>query len=396
MRAAARRRNFCASSFATSSAAIIRPTGRCGRRSCRSCRTRPSAPSRTGCGGFNEPDLEAALVAIDPATGDILALVGGRDFRQSQFNRAVPQPPPARLGVQAVRLCRGARARLLAGVGARAAWRTSRPQGPDEWAPRNAEGETPDALTLRAALIESNNRAADRAAAARRIAARPAARVRAPGCATCPTCHRSRSAPALVTPLDLTAAFAMFPNGGLAVRPRGIVRVLDADGGTRLRQPVRTAERVISPQTAFQMVSMLEDVIDRGTGARRASWGIRFPAAAKTGTTDDFKDAWFVGFSIVGRGRRVGRLRSADDDRPRGVRRAVRAADLGRLHEPRGRAAAAAGIRGARRARARSSCATCRTCGRSRDARSTPSTSRKGTTSRRGCARFTAARSSSG
>ncbi len=67
---------------------------------------------------FNQPDLQAALVAIDPRTGDILALVGGRDFRQSQYNRAVAQPPATRLGVQAVPLCRCAGARLLARVAA--------------------------------------------------------------------------------------------------------------------------------------------------------------------------------------------------------------------------------------------------------------------------------------
>src|SRR4030095_11049097 len=74
-----------------------------------------------------------------------------------------------------------------------------------------------------------------------------------------------------VTPLDLTAAFAMFPNGGLAVRPRGIVRVVDADGATAYDNPPRR-EPVISPQSAYQMVSMLVDVIDRGTGAAARGW----------------------------------------------------------------------------------------------------------------------------
>ena len=67
---------------------------------------------------LRRPGLEAALVAIDPATGDILAMVGGADYARSTYNRAVAQPAAARLGVQAARLCRGARARLLAGVGA--------------------------------------------------------------------------------------------------------------------------------------------------------------------------------------------------------------------------------------------------------------------------------------
>jgi penicillin-binding protein 1A len=88
----------------------------------------------------------------------------------------------------------------------------------------------------------------------------------------------------------------MFPNGGLSVRPRGIVGVTDADGASVLDQAPAT-ERVVSAETAFQMVSMLQDVIDRGTGAAARSWGVQFPVAGKTGTTNEFKDAWFVGFS---------------------------------------------------------------------------------------------------
>jgi penicillin-binding protein 1A len=101
----------------------------------------------------------------------------------------------------------------------------------------------------------------------------------------------------LVTPLQLTAAFAMFPNGGSAVQPRGLTRVIDQDGGVAFDNPAR-ADRVISEPVAFQMVSMLEDVVDRGTAVpARISYGVRFPIGGKTGTTDDFKDAWFVGFS---------------------------------------------------------------------------------------------------
>jgi penicillin-binding protein 1A len=101
----------------------------------------------------------------------------------------------------------------------------------------------------------------------------------------------------VVTPLELTAAYAVFPNGGLSVQPRAIARVIDADGAVAYSNPVQ-GQRVISDQVAFQMVSMLQDVVERGTGsAAKTTYGIRFPIAGKTGTTDDFKDAWFVGFS---------------------------------------------------------------------------------------------------
>src|SRR6185436_11777025 len=99
-----------------------------------------------------------------------------------------------------------------------------------------------------------------------------------------------------VTPLQLTAAYAVFPNGGFAVSPRPIIQVLDNDGYAVANRAV-DRKPVLSEATAFQMVSMLSDVLDEGTGAAARSLGVRFPAAGKTGTTDDFKDAWFVGFT---------------------------------------------------------------------------------------------------
>ncbi len=243
---------------------------------------------------FNAPQLQAALVAIDPQTGDVLALVGGRDFRESQFNRATRsrrQPGSAfKPLLYAAALQHGySPVSVLQGLA------TIQPQGPEEWAPRNASGETPDALTLRAALLESNNRAAT--ALQQAIGSRPVLRLASDaGLRDLPDVPSLSLGTGLVTPMDLTAAFAMFPNGGNAVRPRAIVRVINADGGTAFDNPVH-AERAVSPQVAFQMVSMLSDVLDRGTGAAARSWGIRFPSGGKTGTTDDFKDAWFVGFS---------------------------------------------------------------------------------------------------
>src|SRR5262249_46999096 len=170
------------------------------------------------------------------------------------------------------------------------------PQGPDEWTRRSAKGEAPETLTLRAALIESNNRAAS--ALQQRLGSKPVLRLASSvGLGDLPDVPSLSLGTGLVTPLELTAAFAIFPNGGLAVQPRGISRVIDQDGSVAYDNPAR-ADRVISEEVAFQMVSMLEDVVDRGTASpARSSYGIRFPVGGKTGTTDDFKDAWFVGFS---------------------------------------------------------------------------------------------------
>jgi penicillin-binding protein 1A len=243
---------------------------------------------------LGDSGLQAALVAIDPRTGDVLALVGGRDFAESQFNRATRsrrQPGSAfkpllfaaalEDGFSPVTMIEG-----LANI---------EPQGPDEWSPRNASGEIEDALTLRAALLESNNRAAT--ALQQRLGTKPLLKLASHvGLEDMPDVPSLSLGTGLVTPLDLTAAFAIFPNGGSAVTPRALVRVLDADGGVAYENPIHT-ERVLSPQTSFQMVAMLSDVLDRGTGAAARRWGVTFPSGGKTGTTNDFKDAWFVGFS---------------------------------------------------------------------------------------------------
>ncbi len=249
---------------------------------------------RAGLGRFPQRDLQAALVAIDPRTGSILALVGGRDFADSQFNRAAlsrRQPGSAfKPLLYAAALEHG-----YSPVSAIEGLASIAPQGPDEWAPRNADGNTPDVLTLRAALLESNNRAAT--ALQQQLGAKPVLRLAAHvGLQDMPDVPSLSLGTGLVTPLELTGAYAVFPNGGLAVTPRAILRVLDADGGVALDVPMQS-ERVISVQTAYQMVSMLSDVIDRGTGVAVRRAGVDFAVAGKTGTTNDFKDAWFVGFS---------------------------------------------------------------------------------------------------
>jgi len=244
---------------------------------------------------FGKPDLQAALVAVDPATGDVLAMVGGRDYRQSQFNRAWRsrrQPGSAfKPFLYAAALTRGySPVSVLEGL------TSIQRQGPEEWAPRNAGGEEAEALTLRAALIESNNRAA--ALLQQRIGSRPVLRLASDvGLRDLPDVPSLSLGTGLVSPLDLTTAFSAFPNGGYAVRARALTRVIDADGSVAYDNPVHQ-DRVISEQVAYQMVSMLEDVVDRGTASpARTAYGVQFPVAGKTGTTDDFKDAWFVGFT---------------------------------------------------------------------------------------------------
>jgi penicillin-binding protein 1A len=240
------------------------------------------------------PDLQGALVAIDPATGDILALVGGRDFTTSAFNRAVHsrrQPGSAfKPFVYAAGLERG-----LSPVSVLSNLSTIAAGAYQEWTPRNAEGEDPDSQTLREALLESNNQAA--VALQQRIGSGSVLKVaEGVGLHDLPNVPSLALGTGLVTPLELTAAYAVFPNGGYAVRPRALVRILDDNGSTAYENPLEL-RRVLSEPVAFQALTMLRDVVDMGTAASARSLGLRIPAGGKTGTTDDFKDAWFVGFS---------------------------------------------------------------------------------------------------
>jgi membrane peptidoglycan carboxypeptidase len=99
-----------------------------------------------------------------------------------------------------------------------------------------------------------------------------------------------------VSPLLLTAAYDAFPNGGYAIQPRAIVSVKDAHGSEAWDENAEP-RRVMSAETAYQMVSLMRDVLDRGTGNAARLRGVNFPSGGKTGTTNDGHDAWFVGFT---------------------------------------------------------------------------------------------------
>jgi membrane carboxypeptidase/penicillin-binding protein len=167
--------------------------------------------------------------------------------------------------------------------------------GDPEWVPRNAGNEFEDRLTLRAALLESNNAAA--ADLQQRISSKAVLHLASDsGLRDLPDVPSLALGTGVVTPLDLTAAFSIFPSGGGFSTPRGVLSVSDGNGDEVFSQPAET-KSVISPQVAFQMVSMLRDVVDRGTGSPARALGVRGAVAGKTGTTDDYRDAWFVGFS---------------------------------------------------------------------------------------------------
>jgi len=247
-----------------------------------------------GLAKFRQAGLQAALVAIDPHTGDVLALVGGRDFRRSAFNRATNarrQPGSAFKPFLFAAALEGG----MSPISSVSNLTDMRVPGYDEWEVRNASTDTRDTLTLREALFESNNQAAVKLQT--QLGSKPVLRLaESVGLPRMPDVPSLALGVGEATPLQLTAAYAVFPNGGFAVTPRPIVQVLDNDGYAVLSRDVERRP-VISEGIAFQMVSMLSDVVEVGTGAAVRSLGVRFPVAGKTGTTDEFKDAWFVGFS---------------------------------------------------------------------------------------------------
>ena len=247
-----------------------------------------------GLARLGKRGLQAALVALDPETGDILAMVGGRNYNASPYNRAVRsrrQPGSAfKPFVYAAALDHG-----LSPVTVIDSLHSVTAPGRQEWTPRNAEEGSPDESTLREALLESNNQAA--VALQLRIGSGAVlSLVSDLGLRDQPNVPSLALGSGLVTPMELTAAYAAFPNGGFAVTPRAIVRVLDASGGVVVENAVRR-KQVLPEDVAFQTMTMLRDVVDLGTASSARSLGVRGPVGGKTGTTSEFKDAWFAGFT---------------------------------------------------------------------------------------------------
>jgi 1A family penicillin-binding protein len=250
---------------------------------------------RNGLRRLGVPGLQAALVAIDPKTGNLLAIVGGSDYQTTPFNRATRsrrQPGSAfKPFVYAAALESG-----LSPVSTLSGLQQVAVQAPEGvWIPRDDRAKTHDSMTLREALLESSNAAA--VLLQQRVGARPVIQLaREVGVPNQPDVPSLALGSGLVTPLDLTAAYAVFPGMGYRARPRGVISVEDADGDEVEHVHIER-EQVLSEQVAFQMVSMLQDVTRRGTAASLQRQGLPMELAGKTGTTNDSRDAWFVGFS---------------------------------------------------------------------------------------------------
>jgi penicillin-binding protein 1A len=237
--------------------------------------------------------LQAALVAMDPVTGHVRAMVGGRDFGASRFNRAVQarrQPGSAfKPFVYAAALEAGF---TPSSVVDHLNDPIATPEG--DWVPDDGHS-TADAMTLRTGLRTSSNRAAVRLL--QEIGIPSAVQyAQALGVGDVPSVPSLALGSGEVTLEAMTAAYAAFANDGKVPTPLAIRRVEDRDG-LPLYEAEERSIRAVSETTAFLISNMMADVINAGTAAGVRGLGFKLPAAGKTGTTNDFYDAWFVGYT---------------------------------------------------------------------------------------------------
>ena len=237
--------------------------------------------------------LQGALVAFDPATGHVRALVGGRDFDESRFNRAVQAKRQSGSAFKPFVFAAALEAgHSPATVITRLNDPTLTPQG--QWVPED-EHTSASSMTLRTALRTSSNRAAVQLLNTVGIdkAVHYAERLNV---GTPPSVPSLALGAGDVTLLSLTAAYGAFANRGVVRQPTFIRRVEASDGTVLYEDPGRS-EQAVSEATAFLMSSMLSDVVNSGTGYRARQAGFTLPAAGKTGTTNEYVDAWFVGYT---------------------------------------------------------------------------------------------------
>ena len=255
-------------------------------------------PPENGEGDSAMPYLEGAVVVIDNASGGIRALVGGRDYAQSKFNRALA-PANRQVGssfkpfVYTVAFSHG----LLPGAAiSDGPIRAGEIDGAGNWSPGNSDGTYGGIFPCSYGLIHSRNTMSVRVG---QFAGLDAVQKVAN------TLGISQNVPhgpasyigSFETDLkDLTAAYSVFPNAGVRKQSYIIERIDDAN-----HKPIYRAAHIttsaLDPSAAWMTSQLMEEVLTSGTAANSRSLGFRLPAAGKTGTTNDYKDAWFLGFT---------------------------------------------------------------------------------------------------
>ena len=241
-----------------------------------------------------EKQLQGAVVVMQPNTGNILALVGGRNYNQTQFNRITQsrrQPGSAfKPFVYLSALDTFTPASFLSN-----APKSYRVDG-KTWEPQNYEPDLEERVTVRKALAKSLNLAtidlSKRVGLDRIVSTAKMFQFSTPV-----KPYPSLALGAFETiPLELARAYCAFAADGVLPHPLSLKEVVDEKGQVLERRQM-TIKRVISPAKAFMMNSLLRSVVTEGTARSLSTKGITFPVAGKTGTTNDYKDAWFVGYT---------------------------------------------------------------------------------------------------
>ncbi|MDA3904334.1 MAG: PBP1A family penicillin-binding protein [Desulfuromusa sp.] len=260
------------------------------------------------------PLAQGALVAIDPFSGQIKAMVGGYDFKESQFNRAIQSKrlPGSAIKplIYAAALDRGyTPASIILDTPLIYENRQIDTGKLEEWKPRNYEEKFYGPTRFRYALAHSRNVVTIKIL--EDIGVNYAANyIKKLGVETPQQRDLSMAlGSTAITPLELLTAYTVFANGGVLVPPTYITRIRDRNG--RILESIDPADfvngmaadqhlirkpprRVISPETAYLITNIMESVVREGTGWRAKA--IKRPSAGKTGTTNDLKDAWYIGF----------------------------------------------------------------------------------------------------
>ncbi len=242
------------------------------------------------------PYVQGALVAIDNETGGIRAIVGGRNFKESPYNRAVLAK--RQIGstfkpfVYAAAFRKGMAPGTLVDD---SPIREGEIAGVTTWSPRNSDGQNDGLQPAALGLIRSRNTMTVRVG---EFATRNEVRLLAAkaGFENVPDMPAIYLGAFETTLKDLTAAYTMFPNGGVRRQPYIIESIEDRYGKT-IYKATRAELQCIPPDVDYVMNELLRDVIRKGTATVATSLGLTVPAAGKTGTTDDYKDAWFVGYT---------------------------------------------------------------------------------------------------
>lgn len=244
--------------------------------------------------------LQACLVALGPETGSVRALVGGRDYATTQFDRCTQaQRQPGSTFKPFVYLTafdprRSARPFTPASVIEDRSFEVE--SGGKMWAPKNYDKREHGAVTLATALEQSFNIATARLAIDAGLE-NVMATARDAGITSPLTAVPSMALGSFeVSPMEMASAYTIFPNGGIRAQALSIINVVTKEGEV-LEKKALVMKRAFDAPPAFVATTILKGVLDRGTGAGARSLGFSAPAAGKTGTTSNYRDAWFVGFT---------------------------------------------------------------------------------------------------